>query len=83
MDASLNLTYSSSIFHDYLVKQKAFATVGARAGYTIGDSGVRIGVYGRNLTNKAYINSTLLSGLGVTASYSRPRELGILLSFAN
>jgi len=82
IDASANLAYSSSVFHDYLIRQKAYATLGGRAGYTFGDSGMRIGVYGRNLTNKAYIGSTLLSGLGITASYARPREVGISLSFA-
>jgi iron complex outermembrane receptor protein len=83
VDASANFAYSSSVFHDYLIKQKAYGTLGGRVGYTFGDSGMRIGLYGRNLTNKAYINSTLLSGLGVTASYARPREVGISLSFAN
>lgn len=52
-----------------VVRQTPYATLGGRIiGYTFADSGMRLGIYGRNLTNKAYINSTLLSGLGVTAS---------------
>lgn len=82
LDASATVFYSSKAYHDiyHVVEQGAYATLSARAGYTFG-SGLRLGVYGRNLTNEAYIFHAFGSGNGFTANYSTPREVGVAVSY--
>ncbi|MDB5714445.1 MAG: TonB-dependent receptor [Sphingomonadales bacterium] len=80
-DASGTVSYSSSVFHDItgIVRQSAYAIFTAQAGYKI--DGVRLGIYGRNLGNKAYIVNGLSSSAGFLAGYAPPREVGLSLGF--
>jgi len=81
LDASGTLSYSSEVFHDnhHVIRQGAYTTLGGRLGYTL-NSGVRIGVYGRNLTNSDHIFHAFASGIGFTANYAKPREVGVTVS---
>lgn len=83
-DASATLFYSSKVFHDtyHVIVEDGYTTLSARAGYTFRDSTMRIGVYGRNLTNEVYIHHGFASAAGFTANYARPREIGISMSYA-
>jgi iron complex outermembrane receptor protein len=82
LDASATVYYSSSIKHDVTgtLTQGAYATLSAQAGYRLED-GVRVGVYGRNLTNKAYLQAGITSSGGFVPSYAPPREIGVSLQY--
>jgi len=84
IDASINVNYSSAVYHDlyHVMEQSAYTTFNARAGYSFGDMGLRLSLYGRNLTNKAYIANGFSSGQGFTAAYARPREVGVSLNYS-
>jgi len=81
-DASATLSYSSRVRHDLLdvMPQPAYALLSAQAGYKFDQ--FRIGIYGRNLTNKAVILSNLTSIAGFLAAYSPPQEVGVTLNFS-
>ena len=49
---------------------------------TFEPTGLRVGVYGRNLTNETYINHGFGGGLGFTINYARPQEVGVSLSYS-
>jgi iron complex outermembrane recepter protein len=84
VDASMNISYSSTVYHDifHVMKQSPYTTLNARAGYTFGDSRTHLSLYGRNLTNETYIANGFSSGQGFTAAYVRPREIGLSLSYS-
>jgi iron complex outermembrane receptor protein len=84
VDASLSASYSSTVYHDifHMMKQSPYIAFNAQAGYTCGDSGLRMSVYGRNITNKAYIANGFSSGQGFTVAYARPREIGLSVNYA-
>ena len=81
-DASATVSYSTRVEHDILgiMPQPAYALLSAQAGYKF--DRFRIGVYGRNLTNKAVILSNLTSISGFIAQYTPPREVGISLNYS-
>ena len=64
------------------MKQSPYTTLNAQTGYTFGDKGLRVSLYGRNITNKAYIANGFSSGQGFTVAYARPREIGISVNYA-
>jgi iron complex outermembrane receptor protein len=63
------------------VAQGGYATINAQAGFRFDSSGLRIGVYGRNLTNKDYLQGTLTTSAGFFANVAAPREIGISVSY--
>jgi len=81
-DASVTGSYSTSAKHDITgtVVQGGYGTVAATIGYTF-DDGLRIGVYGRNLTNAVYIQSALTSSAGFSVAYGQPREAGLSATY--
>jgi iron complex outermembrane receptor protein len=82
-DANATVSYSSEVFHDlaHIIRQAPYATLNAQAGYAF-DGGLRIGIYGRNLTDKAFIANGFSSSQGFTVGYNRPREVGLSLSYS-
>jgi len=83
-DASATISYSSRVIQDLglVVVQPSYATLASQAGFRFGDSGFRLGVYGRNLTNKKVISAVVTSSAGFIANYSPPREVGVVGSYA-
>lgn len=83
-DASANLSYSSTVYHDlyHVIEQEPYTTLNAQAGYLFSDSGIRVGMYGRNLTNETYMAHGFSSAQGFTAAYSRPMEVGVSLKYS-
>jgi iron complex outermembrane receptor protein len=81
-DASATVNYSSKVYHEIteFVTQNAYATLSARAGYMFSD-GFRVGVFGRNLTNKAYITQGTFTSAAFGVGYAPPRELGVSLDY--
>ncbi|MFT4047181.1 MAG: TonB-dependent receptor [Solimonas sp.] len=84
VDASANYNYTTKVYQDiyHVIEQPAYGTLSARAGYLFARSGLRLGVYGRNLTNETYIAHAFASGQGFTAAYARPREIGLELNYS-
>jgi iron complex outermembrane receptor protein len=84
MDASATLSYSSTVYHDIyqVIEQSSYTTLSAQAGYAFNDSGIRLGLYGRNLTNEDYIAHGFSSAQGFTAAYARPREVGVSFNYS-
>jgi len=83
IDASGTVFYSTRVKEELTntLTQGAYATVNAQVGYRFGD-GVRIGLYGRNLTNKAYMVAGLSSSAAFVPTYAPPREIGATLNYA-
>ncbi len=83
LDASATLFYSSEVLLDItgFIQQDAYTSLTAQAGYSFG-GGLRLGAYGRNLTDEEYFAAGLVSGSGFVVNYAPPRELGLTLSYA-
>ena len=83
-EASATLSYSSTVYHDiyHIIEQEAYTTLSAQAGYRFSDSGIRVGLYGRNLGNEEYLAHGFSSSQGFTAAYARPREVGLSFNYA-
>ncbi|MYM62433.1 TonB-dependent receptor [Pseudomaricurvus sp. HS19] len=83
LDASTTLSYSSKVYHDiyHVIEQPEYYTLSAQAGYRF-HGGLRIGLYGRNLTNEDYIAHGFSSAQGFTAAYARPREVGLSFNYS-
>jgi iron complex outermembrane recepter protein len=84
LDASASLSYSSTVYHDifHVMKQSPYTTLNAQTGYKFDNSGLRVSVFGRNITNKAYIANGFSSGQGYTVAYARPREVGVSVNYS-
>jgi iron complex outermembrane receptor protein len=73
-------SYSSSYFFDLLqrVKQGGYGTLNANVFMApTATKGLRVGLFGRNLTNKAYFQSSLLGPSSDAPVFSAPREIGV------
>ncbi|NWK94435.1 hypothetical protein DM806_01780 [Sphingobium lactosutens] len=83
IDASLNMTYASQHSWELLgrVKTNAYAVLGGQAGIHPAGSHFRFAVFVKNLTNKAYFQSTLLSVFGDGVGYSPPRQIGARIDY--
>ena len=83
-DASTTVAYSSAVTHDLtgVIRQASYGTANAQAGLRLNDSGVRVGAFVRNLTNKENIVGGLTSAAGFIADYAPPREVGLSLNYA-
>lgn len=64
------------------VSQPAYDLVNGRIAWTFGDSGLTAAVWGKNLTNKAYIQSAFILDNMDGASYAPPRTYGFELSYS-
>lgn len=82
--ANANLSYSSKYRWEVTGRfnTNSYATLAARAGYKIPNSPMKVSLYGKNLTNKGFIQGTLLSGSAFEAFYAPPREIGLQVEFA-
>lgn len=82
-DASGTLFYSTSVKEELTgtLTQPAYAALNAQGGYRFAD-GVRVGIYGRNLTNKAYMVAGLSSSAAFVPNYAPPREVGVSVNYA-
>ncbi|MCW1384692.1 TonB-dependent receptor [Novosphingobium sp. KCTC 2891] len=83
LDANASLYYSSGFRWNLTdrVRTDRYATLGAQIGYSPAGSGARFAIYGRNLTNRAYVVATTLSAEGDTMGYSAPREIGVSIGY--
>jgi iron complex outermembrane receptor protein len=84
LDALIAGHYNSGYKYDVLgyVRQKEYATLDAEIGFSPdGAPGLRLAIWGRNLTNSYYLSSELNSTVGNTAAYAAPRTWGGKVEF--
>lgn len=82
--ASGNLKYNSGFYFnpDNSIKQGAYAVANAQVFIEpTALRGLRLSLYGKNLTQKDYLSSVLESVLSSIVSYSAPRQYGIQADF--
>ncbi|MDB5714812.1 MAG: TonB-dependent receptor [Sphingomonadales bacterium] len=84
LEAHTTLYYSSSFNWELTqrVKTREYITLGANLSYQPDGSSLKFGIFGKNLTNKAYIDGTVLSAYADAVHYAPPRELGVSLDYS-
>ena len=85
LDASATLFHSSATSFDLVrrVTQKGYETLNAAVSYSpAAVKGLRVTVFGKNLTNKDYFTSTLLGPSADAPVYSPPRSFGLGAEFS-
>lgn len=81
---SANLNYDSGFYFDPVenLRQKRYTLVNAQVFVQPKIlHGLRLSVYGKNLTNKNYLSSTLESTVTTGMSYGAPRQYGVQADF--
>lgn len=81
----VSLAYNSGMQYDVndLVRQSKYATINAELSFAPkGLDGVRFVLWGKNLTDKDYLNSVLESQFVLGGSYADPRTYGGRVEFA-
>jgi iron complex outermembrane receptor protein len=78
-DVTGTFFYSSTIYFDpgQRVKQKGYETINASAGWKMRDTGLELRIWGKNLTDKAVIDSTVISNAADLVHYAAPRTFGV------
>ncbi|HEX7856311.1 MAG TPA: TonB-dependent receptor [Sphingobium sp.] len=68
---------SSEVFYEFAdrIRQPGYAKINASAAYRM-NNGVRLSLWGRNLTNQAVLTSVLSTSTYDSVDYERPREFG-------
>ncbi|CAN7442857.1 TonB-dependent receptor [Phenylobacterium sp. LjRoot225] len=82
--ASANLKYNSGFYFDPVedIKQGRYTLLNAQLFVEpAGLRGVRLSVYGKNLTNKDYLASVLESTVSDAVSYAAPRQYGVQVEY--
>jgi iron complex outermembrane receptor protein len=83
LTASATLSYSSKYNWDILgtVQTKAYATLSGQLALAPTNSDFKFILFGRNLTNTAYIEGAVLGQQGNGVAYSAPREVGVTVDY--
>ena len=73
---------SSKVFYEYAnrIQQPSYAKLSATADCTF-KNGIRIHLWGRNLTNETVLTSLVGTSTYDSVDYERPREYGIRLKY--
>lgn len=81
--ASANVSYSSYFFYELsrFVHQDAYALVNGQIYWSPEDSGLKVSLWGKNLTNKTTINNYLVNATGFNVVYQAPREIGLSIGY--
>jgi len=83
MDGNLTVAHSGGYDFDLLgrVRTDPYTTVNAQLGYRPGGGSLRLGIYGKNITNEAYFTSALLGNQADAPVYAPPRQVGVRLQY--
>jgi iron complex outermembrane receptor protein len=84
LGAYVGVSYSSGIYFDPInrVRQPRYALVDAELSFAPqAFDGMRLVLWGKNLTNKAYLQSVLESTISDTASFADPRTYGVRVEY--
>ena len=80
--ASLYHTSSFGLEPSNRIRQGGYTTIDGELSFApSGIDGLRMVLWGKNLTNKAYLASSLTSTLADVGSYAAPRTYGIRAEF--
>jgi iron complex outermembrane recepter protein len=81
--ATLSVYYSDSYRWTYpgTVMTGSYALLNGRLTFSPKSSNFQYSVYGKNLTNRAYVQGALPTAEANTVFYGRPREVGLTLSY--
>jgi iron complex outermembrane receptor protein len=83
-DLSATVYHSSTYDWDLLrrVKTDAYTTLSSQISLSPSHSGFKYTLYGKNLTNKAYIAAFIGGGESDQVFYSQPREVGLKANYS-
>ena len=80
--ASVYHTSSFGMEPSNRIRQKGYTTIDGEISFApSGIDGLRMVLWGKNLTNKAYLASSLTSTLADVGSYAAPRTYGVRAEF--
>jgi iron complex outermembrane recepter protein len=84
-DLSTDYSYTGTYYWDpdNFVKQPAYGVLDARISYRMGDTGLRVSVWGTNLTNKLYYlaENQFANIMGSEGFPAPPRQYGVTVGF--
>jgi iron complex outermembrane receptor protein len=88
--AAGNLTVNASIYHSSsytwgysgLFNTDAYNLINAQVSFSQAATNLKYSLYGKNLNNAAYVQSTLLSAGSYGAFFNAPREIGLRLDYS-
>lgn len=83
LEAAPSIYYSTKYRWDYpaSIETGAYALVGAQLAFTPRDSHLKYTLFGKNLTNKAYVQGALPTAQAHEVYFAPPREVGIKLGY--
>ena len=83
-DSSVTLYHSDHYFLDTgnRVRQPGYETLAAQASFSFAQTGLRVGVWGKNLTNADVFVSNLISDLGDPVQYGTKRTYGVTVGYS-
>jgi iron complex outermembrane receptor protein len=84
LEADLSLYYSSGYRWVYtgVVETHSYETLGTRISFTPTASKLKYSLYGKNLTNKAYVDGVTPNPVSAVSFYAPPRELGVTVDYS-
>ncbi len=84
LEANANVYYSAGYNWNLSgrVRTKSYALVNGQIALTPNNSAVRVGIFGKNLTNKAYVGGTILAANADGAVWAPPRQIGISVDYS-
>lgn len=84
LQADLSLYYSSGYRWVYTgaVETKSYDTLNTRISFTPKSSSFKYSVYGKNLTNRAYIDGVTPNPVSAVSFYAPPREVGVSVDYS-
>jgi iron complex outermembrane receptor protein len=82
--ASLTVSYSAKYYLELgdRVYQPSFVMLNGQIGFRPGHTPVTVSLWGRNLTNRAVVESSYVSNFGDPRTYAPPRMYGVRLDYA-
>jgi iron complex outermembrane recepter protein len=82
LDLTGNAYHSDTVYYDtnLFYRQRPYTVLGAEAAYHF-EHHWTVALWGKNLTDAAYLNGELITAYGTTAGYAPPRTGGISVSF--
>jgi iron complex outermembrane receptor protein len=84
LDVSGTVYYSSSYSWHYLnrLQTNAYATLAGQISLTPTGTNLNLSIYGKNLTNKAFVTGAVLDAQADGAVFSEPRQMGVRVNYA-
>jgi iron complex outermembrane receptor protein len=84
LDASGTLYYSSTYSHDFLqrVQTNSYVTINGRVSLTPAGSPFTFSIFGKNLTNKAFVDGSVPNSGADSVHFGNPRQVGVSVDYA-